>query len=200
MSGGFAGMRLAMLQCMKTAILYATREGQTRRIAERIALDLRTAGAEVDVIDVGRTSNVDLSEYVTVCVASSVHVGKHERAAVDFVKRHRADLERLSAAFVSVSLSERGVEDTTRPDAARRQSAVDVQRMIDDFAKETGWKPARVFPVAGALAYTRYNMLLRFVMKLIARKAGGPTDTSRDHELTDWASVDRFAGELARRA
>jgi len=40
---------------------------------------------------------------------------------------------------------------------------------------------------------------VRFVMKQIARKTGSPTDTSRDHELTDWAAVDRFAGELAAR-
>ena len=71
--------------------------------------------------------------------------------------------------------------------------------MIDRFVKETGWRPARVFPVAGALAYTRYNVLVRFVMKRIARKAGAPTDTTRDHELTDWRDVDRFAAVLAPR-
>jgi len=184
---------------MKAAIVFATREGQTRRIAERIATDLRRAGADVDVIDLGAQHPSDLSKYESVCVASSVHLGKHERAVVEFVTGHRADLERVSAAFVSVSLSEAGVEDVKRSETERQRSAADVQRMIDDFVKETGWRPARVFPVAGALAYTRYNVFLRFVMKRIARKAGGPTDTSRDHELTDWAAVDRFAGELVSR-
>lgn len=184
---------------MKTAILFATREGQTRRVAERIAADLRDAGAEVDVIDLATGPSVTLSDYAPVCIASSVHVGKHERAAVEFVKRYRAELERLDAVFVSVSLSEAGAENLARPEAKRQQSAADVQRMIDDFVKETGWRPARVFPVAGALAYTRYNFLLRFVMKQIARKADGPTDTTRDHDLTDWAAVDRFAGTMAGR-
>jgi len=188
-----------MVTGMKAAILFATREGQTRRIAERIAGDLRQSGAAADVIDLGTAPRLILSDYALVCVAASVHVGKHERTAVAFVKRHRAELERLSAVFVSVSLSEAGVEDLARSQDERRKSSADVQRMIDDFAKETGWRPARVFPVAGALAYTRYNLLLRFVMKRIARKAGGPTDTSRDHELTDWASVDRFARELVTR-
>ena len=187
------------MKCMKTAILFATREGQTRRIAERIAADLRAEGAIVDVVDLSAASDLALSDYDSVCVASSVHLGRHERAVVEFVKRHRTELERLSAAFVSVSLSEAGVEDATRSEGARKQSAADVQRMIDDFVKETGWHPARVCPVAGALAYTRYNVLLRFVMKRIARKAGGPTDTRRDHELTDWTAVDRFAATLARR-
>ena len=190
-------MRLAILACMKAAILFATREGQTRRVAERIADRLRKAGVAADTVDLVASPRVTLSDYALVCVASSVHIGKHERSAVEFVKRHRAELERTSNVFVSVSLSEAGVEDLSRPEDERRRSADDVRRMIDDFVKETGWRPARVFPVAGALAYTRYNRLLRFVMKRIARKAGGPTDTSRDHELTDWTAVDRFAATLA---
>jgi menaquinone-dependent protoporphyrinogen oxidase len=52
-------------------------------------------------------------------------------------------------------------------------------------------------PVAGALPYTRYNFLVRFLMKRIARKAGGPTDTSRDYDFTDWAALDRFAAAFA---
>jgi menaquinone-dependent protoporphyrinogen oxidase len=30
-------------------------------------------------------------------------------------------------------------------------------------------------------------------MKQISKKEGGSTDTSRDHEYTDWKSVERFA-------
>ena len=194
------GTVLALIIAMtssKTAIFFATREGQTRRVAERIAADLRAGGAVVDVFDLATAPAIVLSDYASACVAASVHIGKHERAAVEFVKRHRTELERLSAVFVSVSLSEAGVEDLKRSETDRRQSAADVQRMIDDFMKETGWRPARVFPVAGALAYTRYNFILRFVMKQIARKAGGPTDTTRDHELTNWAAVDDLARDLA---
>ena len=183
---------------MSTAIFFATREGQTRRIAERIAADVRTTGASVDVFDLNAARPVALSTYDSVCVASSVHLGKHEDAAIEFATRHRNELERLSAAFLSVSLSQAGAENLKRPADARAQSAADVQRMIDYFVKRTGWRPARVFPVAGALVYTRYNLLLRFIMKWIARKAGGPTDTSRDHELTDWRAVDRFAATLTQ--
>jgi menaquinone-dependent protoporphyrinogen oxidase len=37
-------------------------------------------------------------------------------------------------------------------------------------------------------------------MKRIARAEGGPTDTSRDHELTNWEDVDEFAERFARLA
>jgi menaquinone-dependent protoporphyrinogen oxidase len=184
---------------MSTAVFFSTREGQTRRIAERIASDLRAEGVDVDVFDLARPRPISWAKYTAACLAASVHLGKHEASAVEFARQQRSDLERVSAAFISVSLSEAGVEDQRRSDGDRRRSAADVQRMIDGFVKETGWQPARVLPVAGALVYTQYNILLRFVMKRIARRAGGPTDTTRDHELTDWAAVDRFAQGLARR-
>jgi menaquinone-dependent protoporphyrinogen oxidase len=64
--------------------------------------------------------------------------------------------------------------------------------MIDVFAAETGWIPARSLAVAGALAYTQYGFLKKFVLRQIAKRAGGSTDTSCDHEYTDWPAVDRF--------
>jgi menaquinone-dependent protoporphyrinogen oxidase len=50
---------------------------------------------------------------------------------------------------------------------------------------------------AGSLAYTRYNFVIRFIMRRIARKEGAPTDKSRDYELTDWTEVARFANGVA---
>jgi len=32
---------------------------------------------------------------------------------------------------------------------------------------------------------------------MISKRKGGPTDTSRDHEFTDWTAVDRFAHQFA---
>ena len=54
--------------------------------------------------------------------------------------------------------------------------------------------------VAGALRYTHYNWLKRWMMKRIVTKAGGNTDTSRDYEYTDWAAVRAFADEFRRAA
>jgi menaquinone-dependent protoporphyrinogen oxidase len=49
------------------------------------------------------------------------------------------------------------------------------------------------------MAYTKYNPLLRWIIKRTARAAGGPTDTSRDHEVTDWAQVEHFVEAFVRR-
>ena len=68
--------------------------------------------------------------------------------------------------------------------------------MVDELLSETGFQPDTVGLFAGALAYTKYNIFVRLVMKRIARKEGAPTDTSRDHELTNWPALDRFVDEL----
>ena len=185
---------------MTAAVFFATREGHTRKIAERIAADLRQRGAPVDLFDVRDCPDPDWTRYSAVCLAASVHLGHHEREMIAFAARHRVTLVRLDAAFVSVTLSEAGAEDPARSAAERQHSAEDAQRMIDVFVKETGWRPEHALAAAGALAYTKYNFLVRFLMKRIARKAGAPTDTSRDYEFTDWPALDRFVDALADRA
>jgi len=184
---------------MKTVgVLYATREGHTQRIAEHVAADLRMRGLHPEVENLrDRAGAISLTNYSGVILAASVHAGSHESEMVKFVKANRSALEDMPTAFLSVTLSEAGAE---RPDATpleHAQFVADVEKMIHAFFEETGWRTERVKPVAGALLYTRYNVLLRFLMKHIARKSGGSTDTSRDHIYTDWQALDQFVDEFA---
>jgi menaquinone-dependent protoporphyrinogen oxidase len=194
-----AGTLFARRGSMTAAVFYATREGHTRRVAERIAADLRARGASVDLFDVRGCSAPDWNKYSNACLAASVHLGRHEREMIAFASEHREALVRLDAAFVSVTLSEASAQDPTRPEPQRRAAAADTQRMIDVFVRASGWHPTHVLPVAGALAYSKYNFLVRFLMKRIARQAGVPTDTSRDYEFTDWQALDRFVDGLPAR-
>jgi menaquinone-dependent protoporphyrinogen oxidase len=178
-------------------MLYATREGQTRHIAEHLAATARARGLAADVVAAAHLPpGFELSSYQAAILAAPVHSGKHAAEMVRFVKNHLAGLEAMPAAFLSVSLTEATVEDPSAPPELHAQAAADVQRMIDLFLADTGWHPARIRAVAGALMYTKYNFLIRFVMKRIARQAGGSTDTSQDHEYTDWADLDRLLDEL----
>ena len=182
---------------MRVAIFYATREGQAQRVAGRIAADLRERHAEVDVHNVKALhAPIDWSAYTAAFVIASVHAGHHEPEMIAFVRLFRHELERLSAPFLSLTLSEAGAEDASAPGERREQARADAQRMIDVFVEETGWRPTRTLRVAGALAYSRYNFFIKLIMKRIARKAGFKSDASRDYEFTDWAAVDRFVGQL----
>jgi menaquinone-dependent protoporphyrinogen oxidase len=182
---------------MKVAVFFATREGQTSKIANRIAADLRAKGVAVDIVNVRtRAAPLDWSAYATAFVAASVHSGHHEREMIEFVRGSRDELRRIGTVFISVSMSEAGAEDLHASAERRERSEADAERMVDVFIKETGWKPERYLRVAGALLYTHYNFLVRFVMKRISRQNGGPTDTSRDYEFTDWPALDRFVDEV----
>lgn len=177
--------------------MYATREGQTRRIAEHLAATIRARGTQAEVINAAELPPAfSLDAYQAAIVAASVHLGKHEPEMIAFVQRNRMRLEALPTVFLSVSLSEAGAEDQNAPPDRRVIAAADVQRMIDHFLSETGWHPSRIQAVAGALMYTKYNFLVRFVMQRIARGAGASTDASQNHELTDWAALDRLVDEL----
>src|SRR5262245_49888618 len=95
----------------RIGILYATREGQTRRIARHAADHFDAKGYEVEVFNLAR-SKPDLSRkpYDALILAASVHVGRHEREIVRFVRDNRSAIERVPSSFLSVSLSEAGVE------------------------------------------------------------------------------------------
>ena len=59
-------------------------------------------------------------------------------------------------------------------------------------------RPGGTATFSGALRYPRYGPVTRWIMKLISRRSGGPTDTSQEYEFTDWQAVDRFGEDLAR--
>jgi len=179
-------------------VLYATREGHTCQIAEHVAKTLRARGLTVDLVDAARPpADLPLGNYCGAVLAASVHSQKHEREMTQFVKRHVRELECIPTAFLSVSLSEAGAENVEASAERRAQAANDAQRMIDAFLSDTGWHPAVTQPVAGALVYSKYNFVVRYIMKRIARHEGGDTDTSKDYVYTDWKRLDDFLDDLA---
>jgi menaquinone-dependent protoporphyrinogen oxidase len=180
------------------AVLHATREGHTRRIADRIADVLEARGLAVVAADVRATgAQFDLASCSGAVLAASVHMGRHEPEMVRFARKHAPALRSLPNAFVSVSMSQASAERRDATPAARAGAGEYVRRCTDRFEQDTGWHPDRVVPVAGALQYTRYNFLVRPVMKGIAKRFGNATDTTRDHDYTDWAALDRYANAFA---
>ena len=134
--------------------------------------------------------------YAGAVLTASVHFGRHGRKMTKLVRRWQIELNRVPTMFVSVSLSQAGVQDVSVPSGQQAQYADDAKRLIVDFVLQTGWRPTRILPVAGTLAYMKYNRALRLVMKWIAKRVGAATDTSQDHEYTDWAALDKTLGEF----
>jgi menaquinone-dependent protoporphyrinogen oxidase len=167
---------------------YGSTEGQTARIAEYIAGAVQGHGHEVQALDLKRSNDLSLNGYDAVIVGGSIHMGKHAKHVADFVRKNRVMLERIPSAFFSVSLAAHGDMDNARA-------------YVENFEQETGWRPAQVGYLSGALLYRQYGFFKRWMMTRIVRDKPGSLslDTSRDHEYTDWDEVKRFAEDFVKR-
>lgn len=171
-------------------IFYATTEGQTRRIAERIADQIRKHGLDSRAVAIisEEASHLNWAEIRGVGVGASLHMQTHQSEAVAFARVHRAVLSARPSLFFSVSLSA----------ASHNPHVVTAaQQIAESFAIATGWLPTRTVSLAGRLAYTQYNWFLRRMMRRMALKEGASADMSRDHDYTDWTRVEQIADELA---
>ena len=169
-------------------IVYATRKGQTQRIAERMEKTLTERGHGVVLADADAPpSGVDLRDFDAAFVAAPIYAGGYPRSVARFVRKHAAFFNRVPSAFFSV-----GLAVASRTSDGRAQT----MPLVERFLRRSGWRPRRVELVAGALPYSKYNVLIRFIMQRIAAKEGGDTDTSHDYEYTDWNAVEKFVTEF----
>jgi menaquinone-dependent protoporphyrinogen oxidase len=173
---------------MKILAVYGSEYGQAEAVVRRLASALKAGGHWValhraDAVPSGTRAD----DFDAVLVAGSVIMGRHQRYLRDFVRHNLGSLNGRPSAFISVS----GASPETNPEWRAAARAY-----VAKFLEKTGWSPRWTATFSGALRYTRYDIVTRWIMKRISARAGGPTDTSRDHELTDWAAVDRFAADL----
>jgi menaquinone-dependent protoporphyrinogen oxidase len=169
-------------------LVYETQHGQTAKIAQHVRDSLARAGHAVELIEARDIPGLfDLLRFDFVVVAAPIHSGGYPRSVVRFVRQNHEFLSQVPSAFLSV-----GLAVLSRTADGRTQTLV----VVEKFLKQTGWRPARVELVAGALPYSKYNFLVRLVMRRISASEGGDTDTSHDYEYTDWAALDRLARDL----
>ena len=170
-------------------ILYATSEGQTARIAERIGERLRGAGHRVSAVRAREDEPLPkLTKFDAVIVGASVHYGHHPAYFARALRTQRDALQAKPSAFYSVSLSADG-PGANRPAAAR---------YMRKFLRKAGWQPRTTVAFGGALRYSEYAWWKRELVRLFVRVAGGDTNISRDYEYTDWAAVTQFADAFSQ--
>jgi menaquinone-dependent protoporphyrinogen oxidase len=169
---------------MNVLITYATSEGQTALVADRLARAVRAAGLGAMAVNVDH-ARANPAGFDAVIVASPIHMGRYDARIVRFAKENAEALNARPSWFVSVCLTE-----------AQPEKHPAVQAIIDKFLAETGWKPRGTASFAGALKYRSYNPLKRLLMRWIVRSTGS-TDTSHDYEFTDWGAVDEFGRMVA---
>ena len=182
---------------MNILILFASKEGQTEKIAHFIAEVIRHHGHQATThLGEHLPKDFSLDSFDAAIIGGSIHMGKYPRYLKRFVSEHSDWLNRIPSALFTVCMAIHSVNEKEQAEA---------RSFGTNFIKETDWQPDLVETFAGAVKYTQYGFITRIIMRHISKKEGGDTDTSRDHEYTNWDAVTRFTekflselGELER--
>lgn len=167
---------------MKILIIYGTSEGQTRKIARFMEDVLQDENHKVVIADASEEPP-NQSGFDATLIGSSIHMHKYQSSIHNYIMENIDELNKKPSAFFSVCMAVASDIDE------EHQEAHDI---AEKFLKQTGWKAREISHIAGALKYTKYDYFKRLIMRMIAKKQGGDTDTSQDYEYTDWDAVKAF--------
>ena len=159
---------------MRILIIYGTSEGQTRKITRFMEAVLQEAGHLVAISN-AIEEPPSPKGYDAVLVGASVHMGKYQSALRHYVITHAQALRETPSAFFHVGLAVIS-EDP--------QQQAEVHQIERDLLEEANWKPLMTVEIAGALRYSKYDFFKRWVMQMISKREGRPTDPSEDIEYT----------------
>jgi menaquinone-dependent protoporphyrinogen oxidase len=167
-------------------IAYATTDGHTRRICERLKQVMESLGRQVTVVLLSDASALDLRGFGRVWIGASIRYGHHQPIVAEFIKQHQALLESRPSAFFSVNIVARKPNKNTP----------ETNPYCRKFLKSISWQPRLTAVFAGKLDYPSYGFVDRQMIRLIMLITKGPTDPKAVLEFTDWARVEAFGREF----
>jgi len=167
---------------------FATHDGQTGRIAERIAARLETASVSVRACRFGHDRVPAPDGFDGFIAGSCVRYGRCDRHMVDYLGTHARALGRLATGLFTVDLISR------EPGKDEPQGNVYARKLLARLPFRPG--AFAIFP--GRLDYPRYRWYDRLMIRAIMRATGGPTDPASVIDYTDWDAVDRFASRMLK--
>lgn len=170
----------------RVLIAYATTDGHTRRICERLKQVMESLGRQVTVALLADAGALDLPSFDRVVIGASIRYGHHQPIVADFIARHQALLESRPSAFFSVNIVARKPNKNTP----------ETNPYCRKFLKNLAWQPRLTAVFAGKLDYPRYGFVDRQMIRLIMLITQGPTDPKAVVEFTDWAKVEAFGREV----
>jgi len=167
-------------------LTYATTDGHTRRICERLKQVMEEVGQRVTVAELAETDVLDLPSFDRVVIGASIRYGHHQPIVAEFIARHQALLESRPSAFFSVNIVARKPNKNTPA----------TNPYCRKFLKSIAWQPHLAAVFAGKLDYPCYGFVDRQMIRLIMLMTKGPTDPKAVVEFTDWAKVEAFGREV----
>jgi menaquinone-dependent protoporphyrinogen oxidase len=162
---------------MHVLVTYATAEGSTAGVAERIASRLSERGHEAEMHPVDQVDGVD--PYDAVVIGSAVHDQAWLPAALAFVHNHATALAQRPVWVFSVGM----VDAFPRP--LRRGADAEEAKILDAMGDDLSPTGDHIF--SGVVERDQFPPMGRAVFRLLGVRYG-------DHR--DWAAIDRWANEI----
>lgn len=172
----------------KALVLYGTRTGSTRGIAEEIGRTLEAEGYSVDVVD-AKEKMKSLPDYGLVVVGSGILAGQWTGKTKNFLRKNSAWLNgRRLALFCSCGMAE-------DPDDHEKATA----DFLVKTAEKHGLSPVSYGLFGGVYDFTGdHGLLMKFMSRMVKKSLEERgVDTSKPYEFRDWDRIRLWARELA---
>ena len=176
---------------MKALIVYGTRGGSTKQIADEIGKVLGGQGYAVTVRDAKDTKGIDASAFDLVIVGSSVWATKWKRQATAFLKKNANQLAGRKVALFSSGMAG---DDPAKMDYAN-------QSIAKTAASFPAIKPLALAYFGGCINFNSPSFIARFMASMMKKdfeKKG--IDTSKPVDHRDWDAIRQWAADVAARA
>lgn len=172
----------------KILIVYGSKHGQTEKISNFIKEKLASKDFNVEIVNIKNHNFVISENYQAIIIASSINVGGHLKDISKFIAKNLKKINSTKSYFLSVGI---GICSKKLNEQEK------TKKMAIDFCSNLKWDVTEIKSVAGALAYTKYNFLLKLLCKTIASILGLPNkDLSKDYEFTDWKDLESFINKI----
>jgi menaquinone-dependent protoporphyrinogen oxidase len=173
---------------MKLLIVYGTVEGQTRKICDKLKNEAKLNGHTVSINN-STGPNLSPFGFDAVIIASSIHNDKFQAPVERYVGDYSKVLNNMVGAFMTVSLT--AVNDEP-------EGWAELEEITKGFLSRTSWHPTIIEHVAGAIRYSEFNFFKKYIARNVADKKNAQTNTSEDHEYTDWGQVKRILTKVEK--
>ncbi len=172
---------------MKALVVYGTRWGGTREVAERIGDILREDKHLVEVADAKTNPQVD--NYDLVIIGSGIRADSWTKSALNFLEKNARLLRyKKIALFVSCQMADREKE-------ARDKAK---QKYLIEISEKFGLKPISHGFFGGFLDFSKsHGLLVDIIVRVNRRnlKKNG-LDTSKIYDTRDWNKIAAWAYEV----
>ena len=171
---------------MHILILYSSRFGQTLKISQALKHQWQDAGAQVTLANLEQTAGTDLAQFDKIVIGASIRYGHFAKCLDAFTAAQTQQLNHIPSAFFSVSiLANKAHKSTPETHTYTRK-----------FFEQSAWQPKLIGIFAGELAYHKYHLVDRYLMKLVMKINKGETNTQAHIEFTDWHKVQQFGTQV----